>query len=118
MKRENSRTRSLLNVPVTSLLWPSGISKSNPPTSQWDHDLGLNDLVQALSTDRRYVPFVRQTLAALTTDPGVIAWRQSVLISLMNNPQLLERLQALLPMLANLHQVHAQLRTYKRSRLS
>ena len=117
MKRENSRTRSLLNVPVTSLLWPSGISKSNPPTSQWEHDLGLNDLVQALSTDRRYVPFVRQTLAALNTDPDVIAWRQSVLIDLMNNPQLVERLQALLPSLADLRQGHAQLGSHKRSLL-
>jgi DNA mismatch repair protein MutS len=117
MKRENSRTRSLLNVPVTSLLWPPGISKSNPPASQWEHDLGLNDLVQALSTDRRYVTFVRQTLAALNTDPDVIAWRQSVLIDLMKSPQLVERLQVLLPSLADLRQGHVQLGSHKRSLL-
>src|SRR5437868_937185 len=94
---------------VTSLLWPPGVKPPPPANAPWEGDLGLADVIQALASDRRYVPFVRQTLSTLVTDPAVLAWRQATLADLLDNPALVQEIQALLPRLADLRHGHPML---------
>ncbi len=102
-----SRTRSTPDVTVASLMWPPGHAPGSVPQAAWAQDLNLEDLARSFNADSRYVPFIRQTLAALITDPAVIGWRQAVLHDLLRNPALVERMDALLPRLADLRTEHA-----------
>lgn len=104
VQEREPRPRTDLNIELNSLMFPAG-KPSHPPTgAAWEADLGLDELARALARDRRYLPFIRQTLATLTTDTAVIAWRQAVLADFIDNPRLVERVAALLPRLADLRE--------------
>jgi DNA mismatch repair protein MutS len=92
--------RPNLSVDFISLMWPGDPEKlpSDQP-QQWQSDLGLIDLVKAMSVSGRYQSTIYRTLTQLTTDSRVIAWRQDTLRDFINNPQLVERIEALLPRL-------------------
>jgi hypothetical protein len=94
--------RPRLDIPLTSLLWPDARPTVPAPNAAWENDLGMNDLIKALSPAPRYAAFVRQTLSALLSDPAVIGWRQAVLADFDRNPALRDQCEALLPRLAGL----------------
>ncbi len=110
-RRADLRPRSTFSIPPTSLLWPI----SRPPAAPskgaaavaWESDLGLGELAQYFSSDRRYLPFIRSLLAALTTDPQVIAWRQAVLADFVANPIMAEKIDGLLGRFVDLRQGNA-----------
>ncbi len=112
-----SRRRAALIITIPSLMQPADKPLSRPGAAHWENDLGLGELVQALSVDPRYTQFIRQALLGLSTDPDVIAWRQAVLADLLRNPGLVEQVQALLPQLANLRRGRAMLGNKRRSLL-
>jgi DNA mismatch repair protein MutS len=101
-RRIASRPRVPLNITPVSLMWPHGRPSTHAAPSQWESDLGLADLVRALSSDDRYSAYIRDALVALTNDPEVIAWRQAVMADFVANPALAEHVSALLPRLASL----------------
>ncbi|MEZ4670207.1 MAG: hypothetical protein R3E39_20060 [Anaerolineae bacterium] len=108
-----------LDIPQVSLLWPEGKRDVVKSTASviWEADLGLSDLVNALSLSSRYLTFVRQVLTALTTDVAVIEWRQAVLNDFVRNPSLVVAAQNLLPQLANLQSNNAMLGRRQRNLL-
>lgn len=106
---QESRPRAALDIPPISLMAPPGTPAMTAPASGWEDDLGLGELAAALAPHKRYLPFVRQTLAALTTDAAVIAWRQAVLADFVAHPALVARLETLLPRLAELREGRALL---------
>jgi DNA mismatch repair protein MutS len=85
-------------------MWPQAVAVKPAKAGAWEADLGLDELVNSLSTDRRYSPYIRQALAALNTDAEVLRWRQAVMTDLLQNPALVESLLDLLPRFANLRQ--------------
>jgi DNA mismatch repair ATPase MutS len=91
-----------LSLPALSLLFPSGKLPPAPAATAWEEDIGLNDVLDALQTERRHRLFARQVLVALLADESVIGWRQAVLQDLVNNPTLLADLETLLPKLGGL----------------
>lgn len=106
---QQRRRRPTLELPPITLMGP-GI---RPPEQQiqtsWEEDLGLGDLVRALSIDRRYQSYTTRVLTALVTDPEVIRWRQSVLVDFVNNPALVDAIADLLPRLGGLGRRNAML---------
>jgi DNA mismatch repair ATPase MutS len=102
MRDQSPHSRSLIDMAVVSLMWPTGRPPDNTAQSVWTQDLNLDGLVQAFRAESRYVPFIRQTLMALLTDPAVIAWRQAVLDDFRRNPALVERVRAFLPRFVDL----------------
>ncbi len=97
-----TRQRAVLDIPLTSLMWPDGKTPQLPGGAAWEGDLGLNDLVKVLALNARYTSYVRQILTALTTDGAVIRWRQAVLTDFLANPALVETAIGLLKRLASL----------------
>src|SRR5438094_10639326 len=99
---QSSRSRSVRRQPpaikLLSLIWTDGaLPGREPPSVVWEHDLGLGELIQAMTGDRRYASYVRRVLVSLIADPEVIARRQAVFGDFMRNPALVERIGALLP---------------------
>lgn len=110
--------RKPLSIPPISLLWPGDVpAPDTRAATDWQADLGLGDLVQALDMDKRYLPFARRALGQLVSDPVVIAWRQAVFADLWRQPALVEHLAALTPRLAQLRQDSALLGGRRRSLL-
>src|SRR5437868_6049378 len=101
--------------PVTSLMWPPGTRPTPVPGVLWENDLGIGDLIHTLSSDRRYIPYVRQTLTALVSDPAVITWRQTVLADFLRHPDLVRDVRAMLPRVADLKLGHPMLGNRKRN---
>ncbi len=90
-----------------SLLWPDGSNRSPAQTGAgWGDstvaDLGLNEVIRALSLDGRHEERVRLALLTPCDDLGVIAYRQAVLDDLLRHEKLAEALHQLLPSLAQL----------------
>jgi hypothetical protein len=83
-------------------MWPGKIPETTSTNVGWEDDLGLGELVQALSPDKIHQPFIRKTLTALNTDAQVIAWRQAVMTDFMKNPELAGEVESILPRLAHL----------------
>jgi len=98
------RSRSSLDFPPLSLLFPQGKRAASIAEPDWLRDLRLDDLIGAFATEPRYVAFIRQTLTALTADAEVITWRQAVLRDLLANTALTQTIAQLLPRLAELRQ--------------
>jgi hypothetical protein len=96
------RPRTPIDLPLTSLMWPDGITPKLANSAPWENDLGLNDLVNGMALSGRYATYVRQILATLVTDPAIIRWRQAVMSDCIRNPGLVAEAQALLPRLAAL----------------
>lgn len=117
--RRTNRHYVELDLPQVSLMWPDGRREALKPGSDvaWETDLGLSDLVNALSLSGRYTAYVRQTLASLTAEPTVIRWRQAVLRDFMHNPALIATTQKLLPQLASLQTGNALLGKRQRNLL-
>ncbi len=109
------RTRVDLNFEPLSLLWPDGLPTQPPQTIPWDHDIGLSELVDALTTDRRYKATIRQILATLTTDTAIISYRQGVLADFVANPALVDAVEDLLPRLADIQQGHVMFGKQRRN---
>ncbi|MDX1991254.1 MAG: hypothetical protein SF029_02625 [bacterium] len=120
-RQRELRPRSTFSIPPTSLMWPgerpAPNANNNITATAWENDLGLGEIASALSTDRRYAPFMRSTLAALLTDADVIRWRQAVLADFLRNPALVERIEALLPRFVNLREGSALFGTKRRNLL-
>src|SRR5262245_14643628 len=85
------------NLPArVSLLYPPGFSLNgqneflalSPVTA---HDLRLDDILAALTPDRRHQKEIRDLFARLPRDPQVISYRQAVLEDLLGNPELAEK---------------------------
>jgi DNA mismatch repair protein MutS len=107
-----------LSLSPISLLTPDPDAASMPPKSpDWEGDLGLSDLLNALSMDRRYQRFMRGVLIGLPTDPEIIHWRQGVLADFVANPQMVADLAELLPHLAGLSEDNVMLGRKTRSAL-
>jgi DNA mismatch repair protein MutS len=106
---QQRRRRPTLELPPITLMGPG----LRPPEQQiqttWEDDLGLGDLVRALSLDRRYQSYTTRVLTALVTDPEVIRWRQGVLVDFVNNPTLVDAIADLLPRLGGLGRRNAML---------
>src|SRR5436190_7332205 len=97
-RRFKSNRRAPPDIVITSLMHPDGqLPGREPPQAAWETDIGLGDLIRAMTVDRRHQPFVRKVLVGLTTDSAVIAWRQAVFADFHRNPDLAERIEALLP---------------------
>ncbi len=115
--RSDTPANSLSLRPI-SLLNPTPDATQAPPTdASWEADLGLSDLINALSPDRRHRRFIRAILLALPTDPTVIRWRQDILADFVENPALVDTLEALLPHIAGLTEDNALLGKQSRSLL-
>lgn len=99
--------RPNLDIPITSLLWPEARPVPRSSGTPWEIDIGLNDLITALTSAPRYTDFMRKTLTELVTDAATIAWRQSVLADFVRNPSLSETAENLLPKLAHLREGNA-----------
>ncbi|MEO0564862.1 MAG: hypothetical protein AAF125_22335, partial [Chloroflexota bacterium] len=112
-----SEDAASLSLAPISLLTPTPAETAPTPsnTAEWETDLGLSDLLEALAFDRTYRRFVRGVLLALPTDPAVIRWRQAVLADLLANPVLTDALAELLPQLASLTEDNAMLGKRSRS---
>src|SRR5258707_15702863 len=70
------------------LLWqhePPALPQNSPV---WEDDLGLADLVNAMTRDSRHAGFIRQVLTTLTADVEVIRGRQAVMADFVANPSL------------------------------
>jgi DNA mismatch repair protein MutS len=106
-----------IDLPVTSLLWPSGRAPRPAESAAWENDLGLAEIVNALSLNGRYTPFVRQVLSTLMTEVEIIQWRQRVLHDFVQNPVLVTQILPLLPELAALQQGNALLGKRQRNLL-
>src|SRR4051812_36190160 len=86
------KDRAPLNLPSISLMYPHKKPELKTTSGEWENDLSLNEVVKALTPDKRYSAFIRQSLTAMNTDPDVIAWRQAVLADFLNNPDLDEKI--------------------------
>jgi DNA mismatch repair protein MutS len=98
------KSRTPLNLPPLSLMFPGVKPAATKAPAAWESDLALTDIVKALTLDRRYGSFVRQMLLALTTDGEIIAWRQATMADFLNNPMLVEQAGELMSRLAGLQQ--------------
>lgn len=116
-RRGNTDANNDLSLPPISLLAPTPQPLAEVPPTQWASDLGLDDVMSALTLDRRYRRTVRNILVSLTSDAQQITWRQTVLQDLLSNPTLLERLEALLPKLGGLSEDSVLLGRQTRSML-
>lgn len=116
-KNEQARPRTTLKIEDMSLLWPGERPQAQPAPGTWAVDLKLEEIVRSLTTNRRYMPFVRQILSTLITDDAVIAWRQAVLADFVNNPELVNVAENILPSLGNLKQGTHLLGTRRRNLL-
>ena len=65
-------------------------------TPAW-HDLGIDQLVAAFSTNRSHQQEIRNVFSQIVRDPKVISYRQDILNDLIRNQDLVEKLTALLP---------------------
>jgi hypothetical protein len=96
------RERAPLNLQPLSLMFPGAKAAPRTDSGGWETDLALNEVVRALTPDKRYAAFIRQTLTAMITDSEIIRWRQGVLADFLDNPDMAEKIGALLPQLATL----------------
>lgn len=101
------RKRIPLELDLPDLM--SGATLAPAPDAAWISDLGLTDVVAALSRDRRYAGYIRTALMSLPADPQTTRWRQATLRDFVENPVLVERVERVLPMIADLRQGHALL---------
>lgn len=119
------RSRTSLTLPPLSLLSPHAppvTGEALAPVIErqavtWEDDLGIHEVVQAMSTDRRYAAFIRQTLTALPMAVEVIRWRQGIFADLLANPPLVAAVETLLPVFTGMRQGTAQLGGRRRSLL-
>jgi DNA mismatch repair protein MutS len=100
-----------------SLMWPSNTPVGDPAGGNWEVDLGLEELIQALTLDKIYQPFIRRVLTTLNTDTSTITWRQSVLTDFIQNEGLVEQIHKLLPQLRQLRQGNSLLGRRQRNLL-
>ncbi len=105
-RQRTDRDRFELALPPISLMTPHASIRADmpapPPFVQWQADLNIGALADTMAQDRRYAPFIRDTLSNLLTDTAVIDWRQRVLEDLLDNPALCDTIRQLLPDFANL----------------
>lgn len=116
-RRQNSKPAADLSLPPLSLIYPQPRPAPVSTAPHWEQDIGLDDLVSALTLERAYRPFVRAMLTNLTTETDVIRWRQAVLSDFVNNPTMTAIIEELLPQLNGLNAGSATLGGLKRSLL-
>ncbi len=90
-----------------SLLWPSGSmvkpdSQHNHLHSDAVHDLDIDRLVLAFTSDRDHRNEIKKLLTILCQDPSVIRYRQEIIADLRRHPSLVEELTKLLPTIDSL----------------
>ena len=90
-----------------SLLYPSELGADKQdlslelgPTAA--HDLGVDDIVAAFTSDREHQKEIQKLFRQLPRDPTVISYRQDVLDDLLANSELVERFASLLPVIDSL----------------
>ncbi len=85
-----------------SLLFPKHISpdstdfSSELDPSTW-HDLGIEQIVAAFSSNKEHQRDLQQIFTRLVQDPEVLRYRLDILDDLLRNPDLVERLTDLMP---------------------
>src|SRR5262249_40397606 len=113
----NTNRVKIANLPAISLLWPGEAPRLPQNAAVWEDDLGLADLVNAMTRDTRHGAFIRQVLTTLTMDPQVIAERQAVMADFVANPSLTRFARAFTSRLINLRHSSPQLGNRSRSLL-
>jgi DNA mismatch repair protein MutS len=114
MKREETYFEKGKGLASFSLLYPNGPGGSSNGHAAKDaapflelspasaHDLGLDELIAAFTSDREHQKEIRDLFSRLPRDPDVIIYRQAVLEDLLANPELAERFASLLPVIDSL----------------
>ena len=97
-----------------SLLYPSGVSSNEHVATEATlflelspaavHDLGLDEIIAALTPHREHQKEIRALFSRLPRDPEVIRYRQAVLDDLLANPALAERFASILTVIDSLFQ--------------
>ena len=82
----NQELPANLSLPTMSLMYPEPLDLLTPPTVTWEHDLGMEDLVHALTSERRYRSYIRTILLHLITDETILRWRHAVSCGLYGEP--------------------------------
>ena len=92
-----------------SLIYPRGLGISLDGQNAFlelslaaAHDLRLDDLIAAFTSDRGQQREIQELFSRLPRDPRVIAYRQAVLDDLLANPDLAERFTSLFPVIDSL----------------
>ncbi len=106
MKREETYFEKGKGLANLSLLYPQGHGMDaassltlNPAAA---HDLGLEEIIAAFTSDRGHQNEIRALFSRLPLDPEVITYRQAVLEDLLSIPVLAERFASLLPLMDSL----------------
>jgi DNA mismatch repair protein MutS len=106
LKREETYFEKGKGLASFSLLSPPGGSSEgyaamelSPATA---HDLGLEEVIAAFSSQRGHQREIRDIFYRLPRDPNAIGYRQAVLEDLLANPALAERFASLLPLIDSL----------------
>jgi DNA mismatch repair ATPase MutS len=104
MKREKTYFDNKNGPANFSLLYPASnhenLSLALDPAAA--HDLRLDELISAFTTDRTSRKEIQPLFDRLPRDPDVISYRQAVLEDLLAQPELTEKLTALLPVIHSL----------------
>lgn len=66
------------------------------------HDLGIDDIVAAFTSDREHQNEIRKLFSRLPRDPATISYRQDTLADLLTNPELVEKIASFLPVIDSL----------------
>ncbi len=118
MKREKTYFDNKNGPANFSLLYPEGINESSDQQSLFlelspsaAHDLRLDELISAFTSDRESRKEIQSLFYRLPRDSGVISYRQAVLEDLLAHPELTEKLASLLPVIHSLFEFSHQSRS-------
>ena len=116
MRRDKTTFENGMGVENFSLLYPRTLGETSKEENLFlelspaaAHDLGLDEIIMAFTTDRGHQREIRDLFFRLPRDPEVISYRQAVLEDLLANPALAARLASLLPVMDSLY--HASYRS-------
>jgi DNA mismatch repair protein MutS len=103
-----------------SLLYPKGLGISLDGENTFlelspaaAHDLRLDDIIAAFTSDRGQQGEIQNLFSRLPRDPRVISYRQAVLDDLLANPELAERFTFLFPVIDSLFQSSEGYRSHR-----
>lgn len=106
MKRDNTYFGKEKGLASISLLYPPDVSSEGLAAMELSpavaHDLGLEEVIAAFTSERGHQREIRALFSRLPRDPEVIAYRQAVLEDLLAHPALVERFASLLPVIDSL----------------
>lgn len=98
-KGNPSKSFDLLYPSRTSVDRQMGFLELSPTVA---HDLGVDDIVAAFTSDREHQGEIRKLFSRVPRDPETITYRQDVLDDLLVHPELAKKLASLLPVIDSL----------------